>query len=550
MAKIDAVVRRCLYTAYALVCSGLFWTSLNAQICPGMACNNQLQISVQQDCNIAFNADLLLEGAEALQGSQFYLTLNELGVNSVPIPMTGSGTFVVPSPFPFGTFSYLLENDCGNSCWGNIIVEDNLPPIADSCPCAVGSGDCELSCLEEPWIVNSSSFTEDLGWNPTFTDNCGDLGSILFNDIIVDGASCGSRSLTRTWTSTYTSHGVTITEILCVQEFTLDPIEINDIICPINLTALNPLGDFSLDCQIDSHPDSIAAFFDDPDTPVNEGMPYAYPHIMDGSKFSAIKALSCNIGVSFEDQILPLCGSGSFASKRILRTWTILDWCTSEASFCIQTLEFTDKEGPTVYELPTSINASTQPWLCAANINLPIPQFDDVCGIVTSVGYVLKENNIEVSSGSGFSISSLAVGNYDLYYVATDDCGNTSEFGPIPVTVLDDAPPVAVSDDQIVISLTGSATDGNGVAKLFANSVDNGSYDICGPIHFEIRRDEDLDCQFAGNTTYTTELVPVLDEDGNEVLDADGEVVMENVDTLMVMAYLVLLEIIIICLGL
>ena len=51
------------------------------------------------------------------------------------------------------------------------------------------------------------------------------------------------------------------------------------------------------------------------------------------------------------------------------------------------------------------------------------------------------------------------------------------------VGVVDDLPPVAICDQRTVVTLSG-----DGFAKLFANSLDNGSIDNCTLDSFAVRR--------------------------------------------------------------
>ena len=113
------------------------------------------------------------------------------------------------------------------------------------------------------------------------------------------------------------------------------------------------------------------------------------------------------------------------------------------------------------------------------------------------------------------------------------------------MTVVDATPPVVVAKQNIVISVTSASTNGAGLAKLYAESVDNGSYDGCSnEVKLEVRRDED-NCDVRGNATYNADghpqdgspnpNSPQYDPDGGEyvkfccedltnaVVDVDGD---------------------------
>ena len=93
-------------------------------------------------------------------------------------------------------------------------------------------------------------------------------------------------------------------------------------------------------------------------------------------------------------------------------------------------------------------------------------------------------------------------GNHNFYYKATDCCENIG-IDTVKVSVRDLTSPVAISKEFVVVSLTNGG-DGNGVAKIYAASIDNGSHDGCTGVKLEIRRDVDS-CHFKGNTTYNAD---------------------------------------------
>ena len=98
-------------------------------------------------------------------------------------------------------------------------------------------------------------------------------------------------------------------------------------------------------------------------------------------------------------------------------------------------------------------------------------------------------------------VFNLIKGETEVTAKVTDACGNTS-YESFTITVLDQAPPVAIALQNIVISLT--ADEGDGSAKLFAESVDNGSHDGCTGVKLEVRRETDV-CNIPGNLTYNAD---------------------------------------------
>ena len=95
----------------------------------------------------------------------------------------------------------------------------------------------------------------------------------------------------------------------------------------------------------------------------------------------------------------------------------------------------------------------------------------------------------------------LPKGQHYLKYIVTDKCGNVGtnyydgegevEYdGLCPFTIVDNIEPVAVCDDQLNVSVgSGSGADsGLGFARVYAQDVDEGSWDNCSPVWIQVRR--------------------------------------------------------------
>ena len=86
-----------------------------------------------------------------------------------------------------------------------------------------------------------------------------------------------------------------------------------------------------------------------------------------------------------------------------------------------------------------------------------------------------------------YTVTGLPKGRHAITYWASDCCGNISEEVAF-VTVIDASAPVAVAKQNIVMSLTGSGTGADGAGKIYGWQIDNGSYDHCSGVKFEVRR--------------------------------------------------------------
>ena len=192
----------------------------------------------------------------------------------------------------------------------------------------------------------------------------------------------------------------------------------------------------------------------------------------------------CSLAASFTDEEFDLCGVGT----KILRTWTIFDWCTpigpGNPWSCIQVIQFEDRTAPTILGgCGDPISVNTDAHDCEANVNLPSIRTRD-CSAVT----VAINSPFGVVNSNGGILSNVPFGTHNVTFIATDDCGNASSCTRI-VTVEDLVPPVAVCDEFTVVSLT---SDGTGIAN--ASTFDDGSSDNCGLGMMQVRRMPD-NCQ-------------------------------------------------------
>src|SRR5690606_25685392 len=103
----------------------------------------------------------------------------------------------------------------------------------------------------------------------------------------------------------------------CVQTITILPLQIEEVEFP---------GAYFGDCDDDPHPSHTS-------WPVVNGVT-----LTNASK-------SCNIFLDYWDQVYNNNCGGSY---KIVRTWTIVDWCVSEVYEGIQILVFEDGSGPVI----------------------------------------------------------------------------------------------------------------------------------------------------------------------------------------------------------
>ena len=425
--------------------------------CP-LGCNNNVQISLNTTCMVEVTPDMVLEG-QGPAGCDY--TVQVLGSNNQPI----SGSPFVGADFIGQTLTVKVSLGA-NSCWGSISIEDKLPPVID-CP-----GDMTVSCYQ------SSNFP-----NPIATDNCDGLIAVdIVSDETVDLDCNNTFSARRTIIYQATDDSGN-KSAFCTKNIFFTRIGLSDLVFPNNK---DDVEDPSLEC------DNIP-FWDANGDGYPQPSETGTPTTTDG--FSVFPNNSfCELNATFADQVLPICES----SFKVLRTWTVLDWCTGEIEEEFQIIKVVDNEAPIVTCFPDIPFAATaDPYNCEGTwlAEEPIGIFD--CSSTSyTVAYLYADSNgdppingiyidDEVTGPNAdgrYTISNLPLGRTWIRYTITDACGNFS-FCFTEIDVIDNVPPVPVCDEFTVATLTN-----NGFAHIFAETFDDGSHDNCSDVTFDVRR--------------------------------------------------------------
>jgi hypothetical protein len=551
-----------------------------------LACNDQINVSVDNTCGIDIGVDAFLEGSDAdlMNGMYSYSIMfnnSPIVIGDLNGPVVGGDDM---SPYIGMTLEFRVTYiNNNNYCWGYILIEDKIPPSI-VCDCPVGGNgfggydpECILSCYEldilgEGYyapLINEiiTSDAEDL-IDASVSDNCNNTNiDIGFSDQIIALPDCQGSLLRRTFAINGSSTGS-----VCVKEFFVEPLTLDDAItAPFTNSSSGPvptkienvllLPKKTVEipsCGVSNNPKSIAAFFDNPATEDqdtdddnispdqldvdlvvenNEGIWYAFPHYYikgrpaSGGQIDlhaqAIDNSICSILVGYTDVELEACAPGCGGNNKTVRTWTILDWCTGEYITHEQIIKVVDGDGPVI--TVNDIHASVDPWDCTANINFPPPEhLFDACDNIISYTVIKGSSSynqaITGNSTTGFTANNVPVGIHTFRYVA-QDCCNNSTTATAKVVVQDYTPPVSISKEFIVTSLTNVSdpfsTD-NGVSKIFAVNFDNGSYDGCTDVTLQVRRPNSF-C-FPEDTVWGDFVKFCCDDlDGQEFVDIDVE---------------------------
>ena len=527
--------------SFVLVCC---YTSLTAQ---NISCNDQVNISLDENCGILdLSVDAFLEGADV---DETLYELEILGINNIPIELDNQNdpNYIGNYVGQCLTYNVILISN-GNYCWGTVCLEDKILPSVE-CDCitpyladgVTPNPDCTFNCYEiwdlEILEDQQRGNNEILPDFPDATDNCGDISPTAVQLVVVPGAVCGEELVTRNLLYQYTDFNGNTQSVSCTQQFLFTGLNINSIGETVNgawdgypdiftaNTGNRPLSSLyfpqhtiTLSCGAGTEPSEIAAAYDidTPGRPAgidrddhdqtpniiehNEGFPYAFPYVVTGGwagRFHAkpIDNQVCNVYTVWEDLDYDACAQDCFGNSKIARTWTILDWCNADFVNFVQVIKRVDVDGPAISG-PNQI-VSVDPWGCEAEFTVPAPEhLLDACDKNPTWSYTVP---IGVSNNNG--VVTLPKGVTPITYVGTDCCGNTTQF-TFNVTVADQTAPTVITNENLVIQLTNTQS-GDGVAKLYAQDVDNFSHDGCGPVHLEIRRKGGNDwCNPGSNSTF------------------------------------------------
>jgi len=526
--------------------------------CDELVCNGNLQISISADCALEVTPDMLLENPAPF-GDYVIIFYDENG-NAIGDVLTGAQSGK--------TLSYKVLCG-GNSCWGNATIEANIiPSIPAACSCEENGGtipaQCNLWCGSEDAIPGIIVTPEEAA---AFFGNCGPelLGNIVVQETR-SGDLCSNEGevITISYTGKVLLHGrVQVIDILC-QSYSIQALDIDLSESEFNENFGFP-NDVILNCGTGSDPQDIyeatmsienafpyyvdmhnfvidTTFVFDTVMVVDESQQITrdtmvQQDIDNDGDFEWVRVTIvdkgfkeeiiidtiiggpvnpsvpitkqvCNILTSYSDLEFEACGNGT----KIIRNWSMVDWCDGQITRSDrQTIEIRDLSAPVVFDeengelVPVNrlddVVVSIDPWVCSSKARLPVLTIQDNCDTAPTVDWFSAEGRID----EGF-ILDLWIGNgpITVYGTVSDDCGNTSDIS-FNIIVIDEVPPVPIAETNIQVSLTSGASGEDAIAKVYAETFDEGSHDAgCGPVDIYVVRMDDWS-------------TPVVDCNGNIV---------------------------------
>lgn len=330
----------------------------------------------------------------------------------------------------------------GNSCWGSIIIVDNLPPM--------------LSCPQDTFVWCADSLLPTSTGYPAWTENCSDLDldDLVYSDVFTNqpcSTMVNSYTITGWYARTWELEDASGNVANCQQMIYLRTATIEDVDLPVDRDGFAAP---KLDCSVNVKDLSVTG------QPTIDGFPLnSFGH--------------CDWVVDTFDLVIPGCIGGSYTTRR---TWRLIDFCQDTTYFHTQVIELADTTAP-VITAPADITIGTSAQTCDAFVMLPGNwTASDDCSTFNVTAHW--------QFGSGFGpYQKVPQGSYPVEYRAQDACGNIGR-DTLMVHIIDDKKPTAVCKKDVNIALPSS-----GIITVPASLFDDGSYDNCELDYLHVSRD-------------------------------------------------------------
>ena len=382
-----------------------------------------------------------------------------------------------------------------NQCMVEIIVKDPFRPVYN-CP-----SDTQVDC-EDSKLSNLSLFGM-----PTVSDNCAGNPIELPADTTLN--DCKTGTITRKWNIL---EGSTIYQT-CEQVITvgnLSPFSEGNITWP---------RDTEVSCSNGTDPESLSA--------VSKRPTWSTPDCS-------------NVVSSHSDQTFEFVDD---ACLKILRTWTVIDWCNNGKSFThTQAIKVNDSEGPGSFEgcANETITGVLDFSTCEADVDILVTATDNCTADEDliwshSIDYG-NDGSVEVQNvGSNDASGAFETGDHRITFTVIDHCDNIATCTKI-LTIADDKNPTPYCLDEVVIVINPASSE----AVVWADDINSGSYDGCNGDPVDVAFSTDItntsmtwDCDhpdYNGATDTFFVQMYVIDMDGNYDFCTTKVIVQDNAD--------------------
>ncbi len=374
----------------------LFITDQNEEL-SSLVCVSNLQLSLDANGLGVLSPDMLL--AETFPSyDQFEVSI---------VTPSGFNDTVDCSLIGETVMAEVLNTNTNQKCWSNITVEDKLAPFFDC-------DTIDVSCTFDIYYDDIDSLL------PNLIDNCTPREDLIVSysqqQISQNCQSDYVLILDRSW-YVEDAYGNSNT---CSQIIRLERPAISEVVFPESDTLYCP------DENID---------------PGNTGFP-----TLNGEEIN----LLCGLAAWEDDQIIPKCGN----TYKVMRTWTVVDWCSNSMRTEIQQIVILDTLGPD-FTCPDDITLSNSPNLCNGLYSLPTINASDSCSDNDDISVLFMVDNNWYQEGD---VVPLDLGTTPVEVIVTDACNNTSSCD-YNVTIVDtESPTVVCGDVEVSLNNFGSAS--------------------------------------------------------------------------------------------
>jgi hypothetical protein len=419
------------------------------------ACIANQNVTLGLDCEAEITADMILSGDDYRCYDNYVVTLYYQNEDGGPGEIIPTSPFAGISEVGQEIVAEVCDPRTGFCCWGYVLIEFKDAP--------------EFICPADATVRCTDSTLPSVLGEPIITSCVPGGATVEFDDVVQDNGMCGSPRLiiSRTWTVT-DGEGNSSS---CVQTITMDAFDLAQVVFPPDYDGID---EAVIDCAEAlanpsiTHPDNLG-----------------YPTI-DG--LTEILTLSyCSAALNYTDERFDICEN----SYIIFRSWRVINQCLemplASALTHVQTIRVEDADGPDI-TCPEDQVVSTAPNDCTANYMVPAPIFIDGCSDVT-YQVAVDGDTLAYNASNVYLLSGLELGEHEIRYIATDECGKYSSCA-YTIDVQDLINPTASCDDELNVSLGGGDILNGllGGARIYATDVNEGSNDNCSAVTLEVRR--------------------------------------------------------------
>lgn len=470
------LTKQSLLSLLLVVLSFAFANKLSSQC--NFNCIDTVNVSVNNLCTATITPSMLLKGFNPGSTCNYGIELFDQNNDIINLDFTRAdiGPQYVGTALKVRIFEAGVTNP--NSCWSIVNVEDKLPPDI------VCVGNDTLDCFRRDVFADDVEAAQRLKTRieATLIDNCGNEEvtiSITKNDLT--RAICQDTfAAIRVVGYNVFDNNLNVTsceDTIFYYRFPIDSID----------APKNYVGSMAIDCQ-QPYPTVGYLIGIDRETAGNNSTPNIDGvSIADYSDSLFTERGLCNLKMSTTDLVFPTCGN----TYKIVRRWTIIDWCSSSVARQINQVIKVVDENISVNNISNIGPHAASKGTCDLSVDLPTPTVSqNECNSWTFAITIREPDGTlffpfggERDSASVIESRVFALGTSIVRYTVEDACGNIG-IKEFEVTIEDEEDPVAVCDFGTVVTLNDSY-----LGKVYAESFDDGSYDHCsGIVSYKVRR--------------------------------------------------------------